>query len=204
MRKRTATTRIAIIAAAQKLFLSKGYIATTIDAVAEDAGVTKRTVYGYFSDKRTLFKGVIENAIGDPWDPSIPFREIETVQELRKTLYVISLGIDKIVGQPEYIQLLRVTIAEIPSQPELYILVERGIICRALTALVQVFTTAKKRALLEIDDPEVAASQFMGGFVARILLGGLMQATTEYTRHQPPRELREYVDEFLGRTSGLS
>jgi len=47
--------RAAILEAAKTLFLSRGFGATSMDAVAAGAGVSKLTVYNHFSDKDTLF-----------------------------------------------------------------------------------------------------------------------------------------------------
>ncbi|MBA7469203.1 hypothetical protein ES703_77464 [subsurface metagenome] len=47
-------TRERIIAAATKLFYSEGLRATSVDAVAEKAGVTKKTLYYHFQTKDEL------------------------------------------------------------------------------------------------------------------------------------------------------
>jgi AcrR family transcriptional regulator len=50
--------RAAIIDAAAKLFLQRGYDSTSIDDVAKDSGFTKRTLYQYFISKEDLFYAV--------------------------------------------------------------------------------------------------------------------------------------------------
>lgn len=52
--------RAAILEAARSLFVSEGFDRTSMDAVAIRAKVSKRTVYDYFGDKRTLVLAVIE------------------------------------------------------------------------------------------------------------------------------------------------
>ena len=47
--------RAAILAAAKGLFLARGYEGTAMDAVAQEAGVSKLTVYSHFQDKDSLF-----------------------------------------------------------------------------------------------------------------------------------------------------
>jgi AcrR family transcriptional regulator len=47
-----------ILEAARKVFDTKGYEATTIDAVALAAGVSKGNIYNYFASKQELFKQV--------------------------------------------------------------------------------------------------------------------------------------------------
>jgi AcrR family transcriptional regulator len=52
-RKKDATRR-ALLAAAHRHFKEKGFEATTIDALCEEAGVSRRTFFRYFDDKEGL------------------------------------------------------------------------------------------------------------------------------------------------------
>lgn len=63
LRAGSAQKRAAILSAARELFLSDGFDRTSVDAVAARAKVSKRTVYDYFGDKRTLLQAVVD-AIG--------------------------------------------------------------------------------------------------------------------------------------------
>jgi len=49
-----------IATAARDLFAGKGFSATSMDDVANAAGVTKQTVYRYFPSKNDLFKATLE------------------------------------------------------------------------------------------------------------------------------------------------
>ena len=61
-----ARTEERILAAATELFLTEGYLATTLAAVAARARVGARTVYVRFGTKAALFKRVIDVAtVGD-------------------------------------------------------------------------------------------------------------------------------------------
>jgi hypothetical protein len=48
---------------ATKLFMERGFDCTSIDAVAETAGVNKPTVYARYRDKRDLFTAVLRGTI---------------------------------------------------------------------------------------------------------------------------------------------
>jgi TetR/AcrR family transcriptional repressor of mexJK operon len=52
--------RAAITQAALDVFLRDGYARTSVDTIATEAGVSKRTIYDYYGDKRRLFLSVIE------------------------------------------------------------------------------------------------------------------------------------------------
>lgn len=67
-------TRRAIVAAAARLFTSRGYGATTIDAIAEAAGVSRKTVFTSVGGKTEALKLAIDWAIvGD--DEPVPMLE---------------------------------------------------------------------------------------------------------------------------------
>lgn len=201
MRKRSEATRKVIITSARQLFLSRGYVATTVDAVADQASVTKRTVYGYFPDKRALFKGVIEDAVGDPWEFHIPLEAISTIEGIHNALLAIGQGLNGIMTHPDYVQLLRVTIAELPMQPDLSVLFEQGATRRAYRAVSGLLFTANAHGILSLYDSDAAAKQFVGGFVLQVFLDGLLSAGSDLTKLTKP-QLANYVDDFLGRAAG--
>ena len=53
-----ATTRTAILDAAAQHFASHGFAGSSVNAIAEDARVTKGAVYHHFKDKTALFEAV--------------------------------------------------------------------------------------------------------------------------------------------------
>lgn len=61
--ERARRTRQAILVAARSLFAAHGYEATTIAAVAREAGVAVDTVYGAVGTKPVLFRLLLETAL---------------------------------------------------------------------------------------------------------------------------------------------
>jgi AcrR family transcriptional regulator len=62
-REQAAATRRKIVAAAEPLFLKRGYPGTTMAAIADAAGVVVETVYRAFGSKAALFGAVVEAAL---------------------------------------------------------------------------------------------------------------------------------------------
>ena len=64
--RRAAETRQRIVEAAGRLFVERGYAATTIDAVAAEADVAVETVYARFKNKRNLLEAYLDvSIVGD-------------------------------------------------------------------------------------------------------------------------------------------
>jgi AcrR family transcriptional regulator len=61
--ERTEATTTALLAAARALFVEHGYEATSLDAVAAAAGMTKGAVYHHFDGKRRLFEAVLTQEV---------------------------------------------------------------------------------------------------------------------------------------------
>ncbi len=56
-------TRTAVVRAAHALFTANGYGSTTLQQIADDAGVSVQTVYGVFGNKPALLKAALDVAI---------------------------------------------------------------------------------------------------------------------------------------------
>lgn len=61
--RRKAARPSELLAAALECFVAKGYAATRLEDVAEQAGVAKGTLYLYYENKESLFKAVIQEGI---------------------------------------------------------------------------------------------------------------------------------------------
>ena len=73
---RIAGTEQRLVEAAARLFVRHGYVATTLAAVAKEAGVAERTVYLRFATKATLFKRTVDVAlVGDTDAVDVEHRE---------------------------------------------------------------------------------------------------------------------------------
>src|SRR3954470_17021126 len=65
-------SRREILQAAHRLFVERGYVATSIPAIAAEAGVAVQTIYNTVGAKREVLGGVIELAVRGPHYPATP------------------------------------------------------------------------------------------------------------------------------------
>jgi AcrR family transcriptional regulator len=81
-RERARATRRRVLEAARTLFVERGYVATTIDAIAERADVSSETIYATFGTKRSLLSELVDVSIaGD--DAAVPILGRDWVQTIR-------------------------------------------------------------------------------------------------------------------------
>jgi AcrR family transcriptional regulator len=64
--ERAQVTRRRIVAAARSLFVARGYGATTLEAIAAEAGVAVQTVYAVFSSKAGILRALRESVLREP------------------------------------------------------------------------------------------------------------------------------------------
>src|SRR3954468_22510221 len=81
-RQRSARTRARIAETAPGLFLAQGYLATTIEVGAEQAGVAVQTVYYVFGTKPNLLAAVLDSTIGGDVEP-VSVLQRDSVDSLR-------------------------------------------------------------------------------------------------------------------------
>jgi TetR/AcrR family transcriptional regulator, mexJK operon transcriptional repressor len=116
-RQQSAQLADRIIDVAEKLFLSHGFGATSIEAVAKQAGISKRTFYHRFPGKERLFEAVVRRLI-ERWLP--PFdTEMLSAPDLADALRHTAEYILRIALTPEALALHRLVIHEAQRFPGL-------------------------------------------------------------------------------------
>ncbi|MFD8825562.1 TetR/AcrR family transcriptional regulator [Streptomyces sp. NPDC059605] len=164
LREGSARKRAAILLAARELFLADGFDRSSVDAVAARAEVSKRTVYDYFGDKRTLLRAVVDD-IGRSLVTTVRRTLDETLTGpteaagLEDALVTFSMRIaTDMLDSAEYATLRRLVRAESDHLPH------RGYNSMADTpdeALAERLAAFAEAGLLDVPDPRLAADQFL-------------------------------------------
>lgn len=151
----------AILSAATKLFLRDGYTATSMDAVALEASVSKRTVYGHFGSKDELFADIIREMCSEVLPSTIaqPETDTDTVEEILARMGTVFLAS---VYVPAQIQLMRTVIAESSHHPEVGTMMFDGPVMASRKVVMDYFERLVSEGVVEIDDVPFAAAQYTG------------------------------------------
>lgn len=91
-------TRRLILDAARDLFVERGYVTTTVRDIAEQAGVSERTIYQAHESKRQVLFAVIDAAIGgDPAETPVAqrdwFRDVLDEPDPREQIAAFARGV---------------------------------------------------------------------------------------------------------------
>jgi TetR/AcrR family transcriptional repressor of mexJK operon len=150
-----------ILETAQRLFLERGYTATSLDEVAAAAGVSKTTVYSNFGDKETLFATVVEGITSNAAQILTSLEEaLRAEVDLPARLKALASQLLAGILAPEVLQLRRLAMAEAPRFPEIASHFWHNGPARTVELLSGAFRALDEAGELRIGDPVVAATQF--------------------------------------------
>ena len=149
-----------ILDAATALFFTTGYGATTIEAVARRARISKRTLYHRFDDKSALFSAVVHRTIARLRPPaSVPLLDGASLHEILQRL--AGLILRGAVSAPA-IALHRLIVAESARFPKLAAVVNEEAGTEEAVKLIAGLLEREARAeRLTLDAPTFAAQLFL-------------------------------------------
>ncbi len=181
----SASTRKALVTAAESLFTVRGYAATSLDAIVGDAKVTKGALYHHYSGKQALFEAVFDEVeeraskqvlkairgVQDPWQKSL--------EGLRAFL--------EVVQEPTY---RRIVVQEGPSVLgyERFREHEKR---SAFAVVLEMVTDVLNAGTWELDDDMLET-------FSRIFFGALSSAGESISDATDPREASARVETALG------
>jgi TetR/AcrR family transcriptional regulator, mexJK operon transcriptional repressor len=175
---RAAAKRDQILAGARRVFLRDGFAAASTDTIAAEAKVSKRTLYVYYPSKEELFAGVMRDlTIENPQTRALESMEEMAPggeEELRRDLLELARKIVATMMQPEYLALLRTTIADTHRFPQLGGLFRATVPERAMRSFAVFIEKSRERGVVAPDvDGETAARMFIGPLLTYAVLDGL-------------------------------
>jgi AcrR family transcriptional regulator len=146
------------------LFLAHGYGATSIEAVARRARISKRTFYHRFPDKPALFVAVVHRIIDRLRSPA----DVERlVGDLPEVLQRLARFILRAALLPQALALNRMLVAESARFPKLAAVVtERGVTDEAIRVIAGILEREIRAGNLALDNPTFAAQQFLYMIIA--------------------------------------
>lgn len=196
---RTKVERGALLRAAADIFFEQGYAATSIDAIIERAGGSKRNIYTEFGNKEGLFTAIVTEHVERALS-SLAMEDMEA-RDLRGTLTAFGHQLLEVLMSPALLGVYRIAVTESARFPDLvrkFYDLGPG---RASARLAEVLDAARRDGRLRVVDCVAAADHFSG------MLRGNLHLQVVLGLRPPPdaTEMRAViasaVDLFMGGAS---
>jgi AcrR family transcriptional regulator len=159
LRPRGAPTRRHIISVARRLFAERSFASTGLDAVAAEAGLSRRSLYNHFTDKQELYRAVMEKALFEVAGkiPLLPAGG----QSPYSALFSFSERLFELLASPLHMELLCAVIKDGVDQPWLREAYRRQAREPLLEKLENCFMRLDQSGDYYIQDPRLIAGQYL-------------------------------------------
>ncbi|MFI5717603.1 TetR/AcrR family transcriptional regulator [Nocardia sp. NPDC051750] len=179
--------------AAVAIFLEFGYAGATMEAIAKAAGITKRSLYARYPDKRAVFAEVIPWALSryeaSDHEAVVGDEDIETA-----LLEIGRVALQRAVN-PENVRLTRIAMSESARFPEFAVTADSMMWSGRQRAVVEVLRRGAAAGEVELDDIELAAEHFLA--MVELVPGRLADFGFYRSEQQEKRHLEHAVRLFL-------
>jgi TetR/AcrR family transcriptional repressor of mexJK operon len=178
------------------LFLERGIAATTMDAVAERASVSKMTVYANFRDKPAVLAAVLDHRIKSLH----VFDELSVGPDLNSSVErLVRLGEAAVsaITQPQVIRMTRLmgeSAAEHPRLAATFYAAGRGELLKRIAACLKALT---KRGLVSIKNPDLAAEQLVASWLGMSVLRQILGVAGPPAADEVAERVRYAVDAMI-------
>jgi TetR/AcrR family transcriptional repressor of mexJK operon len=177
--RRIQRSRAAILGGAATVFLRDGYDGATVDDIAREADVAKRTVYNVFADKETLFRETILVAIAVAEDFSAGLAaEAGRMNDGNRDIPRVARHLASAVLRGPVLPLRRLLVSEARRFPDLAVEYRRRApeaVLRALSAALQELADTGQ---LRLESADIAAEHFAFLIMGADMDRGMFDAST--------------------------
>lgn len=192
--------RQAILTAARRLFVEKGFEKTTLSDIIAVAGGSRATLYEHFGDKEGLFRAIMEEDNAMILSGLAPAQaDAQTNERVTPEagLTAFALHLVKALLNEETTATVRILIAEGDRVPDIAEAFFRIGPENAIGRLADYLKRLSDSGDLSIDDPAVAAQAFLGMVTGNLLVRRLILPQSAPAIPDLDRYVRQAVRLFL-------
>lgn len=186
-----------VIEGAREVFMREGFEGASVDAIARAAGVSKATLYSYFSDKKLLFLEVAKAECLCQSETAMVLSQ--TGQTARETLTDVAERMTTFFLSDLGQRVFRICVAEADRFPEIGRTFYQSGPEHARRRLVEYLEGAVERDELVIEDCRLAADQFAELCKADLFPRMMFNVTDCFSDAEVRRVIDGAVETFLAR-----
>jgi AcrR family transcriptional regulator len=190
-----------ILDAARSLFFKEGYGAFSIETLAREARISKRTFYTRFKGKPDLFRKVVHKLIADLHTPQAA--NVMTTGSFEIIMHNLADMMLRAGLSKNILSLNRLLLAEAERFPELArAMDEEGTRARAIAGIGALLEKEAKAKGIKLEDPAFAAEQFIVMIISapqRRALGLGKPFTERELKDWAPRAVKLFLSGFYAK-----
>ncbi|MHB0767923.1 TetR/AcrR family transcriptional regulator [Bradyrhizobium sp. 5.13L] len=193
-----------LIEVATRLFLDRGFEATSLDAVAEAARVSKPTVYSRYGDKRGLFAAVLRREIARWLAPLSAAAEtqLSSASDISVEQRLVEIGREMLsfTCGPDAVAFSRMMTSQAINFPDVAKLGKEEGWLKAVATTARFFDHLVAQGALDVEDTTIAAEVFLD-----VVVGHTHRMATFGTTLEPKsaeKRMRTAIKLFLAGALG--
>jgi AcrR family transcriptional regulator len=184
-----------IVEGARSIFLARGFDAASMNDIAKAAGVSKGTLYVYFSNKEQLFEAIVEEECCSHAESVFDFDPSD--RDVEKALTRFGIAYITFLCSPEKASALRTVIAIADRMPEIGKTFYETGPAFGIARVSDYLRAQTEAGVLAVDDCEIAAAQFMEACHATLFKPVLFNFSTAPRPDQIDRVVGMAVRTFM-------
>ena len=184
-----------ILDGARRVFLADGFDGASMNEVARSAGVSKGTLYVYFTSKEELFAALLRDEKRDQAEQLCRFNDDDL--DLRSTLHGFGVRFVDLVLRPDSLAHLRTVVAVAPKFPEIGRAYYEAGPETGRRRIARYLDRQVAGGQLAIPDTVAASTLFFEMLKANVLLEALLAIGPRPTPAEVERHVAQAVDLFI-------
>jgi TetR/AcrR family transcriptional repressor of mexJK operon len=185
-----------ILDVAGKLFMDKGFHSTSMDDIAQFAGMSKLTLYRRFPDKQSLFVSVVE----EKCQSAMPNDLYQGTKETNPRIIIqgFCLAFFSLIMSNDAIRLYRMMLGEAAQSPDMTKLFYNQGPKRVKKILDEIISDFKKRKILKTNDVIEARNILLSLFTgSEIYMRALLNIGKKPSRSEIEKFVKKTADFFV-------
>lgn len=164
--------------AALALFMVQGYAATSVDAIAARAGISKGAVYLYFPSKQAVLEALVVRAVGSV-SAAVLAQVAAHPGGFREQITLLLTFMGHKLSEPGALAIPKIIIREAVVAPEIADIYRRAVLDKAIPAVTGLVRAGIAAGELRPVDPELTVRSIIGPILAHVLMAEIFNITPQ-------------------------
>jgi AcrR family transcriptional regulator len=183
-----------ILDGARKVFMALGFDGASMGEIARAAGVSKGTLYVYFTDKSALFESIVEH---EKLEQGKAAFNLDPARDARSTLSEFGRAYVALLCRPGGGSAIRTVMAIAERMPDVGRRFYESVLAHSIRQVATYLNARVVAKELVIEDTELAAAQFMMSCQATLFQPFIFQAKPTPTSAEIDKVVDSAVAMFL-------